>query len=715
MTKRTARRARAMPPAAPAPTTQRSWLRLLGVALLCLKVALLPVVFDPAADVPFTIAKALFGHALTYALVGVLVGLVVEFGRSFLIWSWLHIPVLVFLAANVFATFFAADQTFALFGAHGRMLGLGTIADCVILYFAIVLLVRTRGEAVTVTASTLAGSLVVLAYELVQLAGKDPGIWSVDPAVRPFSTLGQTTTLAEYLTVLALGAAALGLFEARLRASLRVGLVVLSALLLAGTVMTQTRSALLGVVAGAVILIGVTWIGHPNRRARVLSLAGAVGATAVIALVLVATPLGARILSTVELPDVVSGDDASGPRLEQSADVRLGIYRIALEMVRARPLFGWGPDNVSSGVPIFRTGNEPFEVQQSLPTSAHGWLTQVAATSGLVGLAAFVAVAVVAAFLAVRAGFKPMAWAALAMLGAFLGAGATTVNDIGTEWLFWASAGAIAAATASPVTALPRRVSSRWIPGLLCAIVGLAMVAVGWNALDASRVSKQAFQQRLAGRYAQAIDLSLRATRTDPGRPEYWEGLGLGYVGAQRFADAASAFTRANALMPYDVRYVGDIARAYAVLFQRGDATYKEKARVLADKVIAIDPNNPQAQLTRAVVMQVIGNLPEALQAAQRALELDPLSSNADLYLSATQILVASARYDDAITMAHRAIGILANPQNTVAIRVELARALALSGQPAQALVELDAALAIRPNDPAALQLRTQIKGTTTQ
>jgi len=65
--------------------------------------------------------------------------------------------------------------------------------------------------------------------------------------------------------------------------------------------------------------------------------------------------------------------------------------------------------------------------------------------------------------------------------------------------------------------------------------------------------------------------------------------------------------------------------------------------------------------------------------------------------------------------MAHRAIGILPNPQNTVAIRVELARALALSGQPAQALVELDAALAIRPNDPAALQLRTQIKGTTTQ
>jgi tetratricopeptide (TPR) repeat protein len=241
------------------------------------------------------------------------------------------------------------------------------------------------------------------------------------------------------------------------------------------------------------------------------------------------------------------------------------------------------------------------------------------------------------------------------------------------------------------------------------------MVAVGWNALDASRVSKLAFQQRVAGRYAQAIDLSLRATRADPGRSEYWEGLGLGYVGAQRYADAAGAFSRASAITPYDIRYVGEVAKAYAVLFQRGDATYKDKARDLGNRAVAIDPNNPQANLTRAIVMQVTGDLPEALKSAERALELDPLSSNSDLYLTATQLLIGNGRTADAIAMARRAIGILPNPQNTVPIRVELARALALSGQPAQALVELDAALAIRPNDPAALQLRTQIRGGTTQ
>jgi tetratricopeptide (TPR) repeat protein len=108
--------------------------------------------------------------------------------------------------------------------------------------------------------------------------------------------------------------------------------------------------------------------------------------------------------------------------------------------------------------------------------------------------------------------------------------------------------------------------------------------------------------------------------------------------------------------------------------------------------------------------MQVTGNLPEALKSAERALALDPLSVNGDLYLTATQLLLASARTADSIAMARRAIGILPNSQTTVPIRIELARALAMSGQAAQALVEIDAALSIRPNDPAALQLRSQIR-----
>ena len=202
MTRRTARRARTATRTAPQTAWERSRLRLFGIALVCVKLALLPLVVDPGADLPFTVAKGLFSHALAYALAGVLIGLLVEFGRPFFVWSWLHAPVLAFLAANAVATLFAGNTAFALFGAHTRMLGLGTIVDYVVLYFAIVLFVRTRHEAIAVIASVFAGAAVVLLYELVQLVGKDPGVWNVDPSVRPFSSLGQTTSICSSFTAL---------------------------------------------------------------------------------------------------------------------------------------------------------------------------------------------------------------------------------------------------------------------------------------------------------------------------------------------------------------------------------------------------------------------------------------------------------------------------------------------------------------------------------
>src|SRR5467141_1786548 len=155
----------------------RSRLRLFGIALICAKLALVPVVFDHDSDVPFSVIKALLSHALAYVLAGVILGLLVRNGRAVFVWSWLHVPVLAFLLANIAATVFALDPLLALYGAHTRMVGLGTIADGVVLYFAIALLVRTPRESAALAVSFLAGSFLVLAYELVQFVGKDPFTW----------------------------------------------------------------------------------------------------------------------------------------------------------------------------------------------------------------------------------------------------------------------------------------------------------------------------------------------------------------------------------------------------------------------------------------------------------------------------------------------------------------------------------------------------------
>jgi O-antigen ligase len=663
-----------------------------------------------------------------------MVGLALQYGRGILVRSWLHFPVLAFLLATIAATILAVDPLLALYGAHERMTGLGTIADGILLYVGIVLLVRTRTEAVAVAVSFFAGSMVVLGYEFVQFIGMDPFTWAVDETIRPFSTIGQTTNLAEYLTVVAVGAAALGLFQGALPPSARVLLILYSAIAVAGTVVTQTRSAVIGIVAGGALLLVLTWTAHPDRRARVLSIAGAAGAAALFAIVLFLTPLGARLLSTVEAPVAAEGD--SGLRLEAAADVRVAIYRIALEMFRDRPILGYGPDNFLAALPQYRSDTEPFDVQDTPTSSAHSWVAQVAVTTGGIGLAAFVAIAAVALILTLRSGFRPDAWAGLAMLVAFLGAGLTTVQAIATDWLFWAAAGVVAMATSeqpsAPATvittptarssvarrahaAVPRtgngaRSAAAWA----CAGVGLVIALTTVSAMDASLSTRASQLARLESRRQLAMDLGLRATRSDPLRPQYWDTLGLAYVSADRLSDAVAALDRAHKLAPYDVRYDGDLARALISLAQRGDGASAARAREVAERVVRTDPNNPRAFQTRALVMQVIGNLPDALRSSERALALDRLdplgrTPNADMYVTGIQVLAALGRPKDAIALARTGIPKMSDLPHQLPLRIELSRALAANGQLAEALMEIDVTVAIWPESQSAQQLRQQI------
>jgi len=678
--------------------------------------------FDYSLDYPFTVSKVLASHALSYALIAVIAGLLIGFGPSLIVWSWLHVPVLGFLAANVVASVVAADSTLALYGAHARMLGLATVFDWVVLYFSIVLLVRTRNEAIAVVACALGAAVAILGYELVQLLGKDPFSWNTDVTLRPFSTIGQPTSLAQYLSTLAVTTAALGFLARGLPRAIRVLIVVFAMVMVGGAAATATRSAVLGLVAGSAVFVLLVWTLHPDPAARGVTLAGAGAVTVALAGLLLFTPLGPRLAATIAIQP--SGSDDIVAQFDLATDTRLALYRIAIDMVLERPLLGYGPDNFIVGVPRYRSDHEPYEVRQSLATSGHSWVTYVATSAGLIGLAAFAAAAIVGFTLVLRGGFQPLALVAAASIAAFLGTGVLTINDISTDWLYWASLATIAAVTARPAASaapdmsqrkpksptVPRKKQS-WSLAALCVMVGVALAFSVLPAWEAARANRSAEQARLMGRAGEAIDKAVHATQLDPRRAEYWHGLGLAYISAGRWADAGAAFDRAVRLAPYDVRNVGDLARAQLLLGSTGDQSARAKAMEMSSRAVQIDPNNPLSHLTRAVVMQSTGNLPEALIAVERALVLDPESDNGALYVTAAQIYIDSVRPSDAIRVAQQGLSIIPVTR-TVALRYELARALVAMRRPADALVELDLALAIEPNNASIQQLKVDILAT---
>jgi cytochrome c-type biogenesis protein CcmH/NrfG len=321
------------------------------------------------------------------------------------------------------------------------------------------------------------------------------------------------------------------------------------------------------------------------------------------------------------------------------------------------------------------------------------------------------------------------------MLGAFLGAGLTTVNAIATDWLFWAAAGVIASTTSHQTAAglgastdapqaTPKRgksvtgrrkTTTESIIVYACLAVGLVVALRTVSAVEASRAASASQLARLQSQSQLAIDLALRSTRSDPQRPQYWDTLGLAYVSADRFGDASTAFERASKLAPYDVRYDGDLARALATLAQKGDQAAAGRAVDVAEHAVRTDSNNPLAHQTRAVVMQVTGNLPEALRSSERALALDRTSSagfttNRAFYVTGVQVLTALGRPAEAISLARRGMARLPDDVTRGPVRIELARALLADGQAAAALIEIDAVLALRPNDATAQQVRAQIR-----
>lgn len=533
----------------------------------------------------YVLPKLLVARILLLGLLILFVARAALGGRVMIRRTPLDLPLLALLASAAISTVLAENQNVAIFGTYSRYDGLLTLITYAGLFWLSVQTLSSADEARTLLRVLLASAYLVAVSAILQSVGDSLRLGYFEYA---FGSMGNSNVLGAFLAmVLALG---LGELVAAEWASARV--LVVNLLIVAGLalVLSGSRSAWLGAALGAAIVVAAR---RAAARLRVaFALAGIIGALLVVA-------LGAGLIlhGGFELERQLVARALTVFNPSQWGASRLHIWQDSLHLIASRPLAGYGPDNFGLVYPRFETGdwgltNVGFHQQID---KAHAETLQVAATQGLLGLAAYVwmLVAFGRSFWTGRR--SPGAVAAFAGLVAYQVTIQPNFTALASAFPFWivAAAGVVTLGAVKPTrpVVLPWRAPALSAGALLAA--GLAALAVPLVA------------------FPYVADVQLRQA-LDAGSP----------------ADAQTAATLAARLAPEESVYEVEVAN---IAIERHDLN---AARVAYLEAIRLGTYNPFVYMNLALVDIQLGRRDEALSAAKSAVELNPFDP-------ASQALVA--------------------------------------------------------------------------
>ncbi|MDR7546590.1 MAG: O-antigen ligase family protein [Armatimonadota bacterium] len=357
------------------------WIRGLGVTLAIA----VPLAVNPWARDAYSAIKALLIWILTPAM---LVGWAAAYlAKRSPRWRSTRPELAAWLLvlAALLTTGVTVDPRLTLFGASGRHEGLLTVLAYVALYF-IAVHFFAGGEGMRLLTRCLGVGAVLASVHAVFQLGLGPQFfteayvydWYAFPHLpRVFGTLGSPIALGAYLSVALPMSMAMAAATSGARRIIWSGALVMMAVALAST---STRAAWGGTAAGVVLLFLLL---RRTPGARTVALSAVLAAVVSGGALLVATGTPTPIVERA----AAAADPGAG-----SFAQRIYIWRRVIDLVRARPLSGWGLETLGVVFPYDRASLvEAFGVRPVIIDRAHNDLLQVAVSMGLVGAVAYIA------------------------------------------------------------------------------------------------------------------------------------------------------------------------------------------------------------------------------------------------------------------------------------------------------------------------------------
>jgi len=315
---------------------------------------------------------------------------------------WWKMPLLVvtisFFGISAFVSALSAlDTQRAWFGVTGW----GNEGMLMYLHYLAFLLLSlaffSKKEILRYLFASIGVGTILAVFAVLQFVGVDPFGLTPDAGGRVGSFLENPTYLAGYLTVLLAISGILlrhgGSYEflpIKIRAYASRFLAGFAALALLVIGLTQTRGALVGVGAGALIFLALIALRSP-RSARVR---GIPLRNAAVALAIAIIAFGGVFWITRQAPiwDAIPVFSrlAKISTTDSTVATRLISLQISRDAFMERPLLGWGPDNsYIAHTKYYRP--ELFWYEETWFERMHNKIADVAVNQGVVGLATFAA------------------------------------------------------------------------------------------------------------------------------------------------------------------------------------------------------------------------------------------------------------------------------------------------------------------------------------
>ncbi len=532
-------------------------------------------------------------------------------GRTYRLFSLLLLLDLLSLAIS---TAHSANPALSAFGTNWRRFG--SIIQAAILLFAWLVATHASGRPerlrAILRAIAIAGGLSAV-YGIAQYFGFDPilpaagyhigqGIWTI---VRPPGTLGYVSYFATWLLFVIFLSLALAEMESSplwRRAAIGIAAVSAVAMLLTGT-----RAAMLGLVAG----LAVRYVGQVAKLPRVARPWRALAAAALIVAAGVGfyfSPAGSNMRSRTRwfVEDPWGGN-------------RLALWRDSLRMAAANLPVGYGPEVFTGAFPSFESKALAEAYPDFLHESPHNIFLDALISQGVPGLLILCALC----WVGLRGAAGPPALWIVAALAAGIVSQQFTVFTVPTALIFFVTIALAVAAQSEP--AEQRR--SLWLPlavspAALALLYVAARLGVSDHALALARSDVEAGNlQSAVAHYAQYQRWNPPGTTSD-----LWYSralLGLAQKSpdfTQRFqivAQSGMAGLRATkaAEDPFNAWY--NMAALYA---SQNDSARTERSLRSA---VAANPNWFKPHWALAQLLRIDHRLEEAEREASTAAELD--------------------------------------------------------------------------------------------